>query len=396
MALADIQSFQVGQSVVFSHEISQRDVDRFVDLTGDDNPMHVDAEFAAQTQVGSPVAHGMLTASFISTVIGKHLPGVGALWVSQKLEFLAPVRVGDRIEIAAEIKKIHLGNRLLTIAIDIRNHLNRSVIRGESVVKWPEERQAAEPAVAAKPAQKIALVTGASRGIGAEIALELGRQGYFVYINYQRSQAKAEALLEQVKVLGGGGELLRGDVFDPVAVERMFSEIKLRHQGLDLLVNNASPAIEERDIFELDLAAFEAQFLPHTRAMFCTIKAALPLFEAHGGGAIVNIGSVVAEYEPPAKWLGYNLGKGCVHLLTKNLAGPLGSRGVRINTVAPGMTETEMTQDMPERQRMLLKMKTPLSRLARPADIASTVAFLAGPGAAHMTGQVLHVNGGVC
>jgi 3-oxoacyl-[acyl-carrier protein] reductase len=176
----------------------------------------------------------------------------------------------------------------------------------------------------------------------------------------------------------------------------MFSEITLRHKRLDLLVNNASPSIEERDLFELDWMGFESQFLAHVRAMFCCIKAALPLFEANGGGAVVNIGSVVVEHEPPAKWLGYNLGKGCVHLLTKQLATGLGARGVRINTVAPGMTETDMTLDMPERQRMLLKMKTPLGRLARPSDIAATVAFLGGAGAAHVTGQVLQVNGGIC
>ena len=113
------------------------------------------------------------------------------------------------------------------------------------------------------------------------------------------------------------------------------------------------------------------------------------------GGCIVNIGSVVAEHEPPVKWLGYNLGKGNVHLMTKNLAKPLGSKGIRINTVAPGMTETDLTADMPERQRMLLKMNTPLGRLAQPKDIAETVGFLASDSAAHITGQVLHVNGGI-
>ncbi|MGB9992640.1 SDR family oxidoreductase [Massilia sp. SM-13] len=394
MPLPDIESFHVGQSVSFSHQISQRDIDRFVELTGDDNPMHVDAAFAAETQVKTPVAHGMLTASFISTVIGKHLPGPGALWVSQKIEFLSPVRVGDRIEIAAEIRKLHVGNRLLTIGIDIRNHLNRAVIRGECVVRWPEPA-VETPAAAPAPGMRVALVTGASRGIGAEIAKRLAAQGYFVYINYQSSQGKALAVLDEIRAAGGNGELVRGDAFDEKAVQQIFSEIRLRHQRLDLLVNNAAPSIHETDFFELDWEQFSSQFLPPVRSMFLCIKEALPLFETAGGGAVINIGSVVVDYDPPAKWLGYNLGKGCIHLMTRNLAASLGSKGVRINTVAPGLTETDMTVDMPERQRMLLKMKTPSGRLAAPSDIAATVAFLAGEGAGQISGQVLRVNGGI-
>lgn len=394
MSLPDIESFHVGQAVSFSHQITQRDIDRFVELTGDDNPMHVDADFAAETQVKTPVAHGMLTASFISTVIGKHLPGPGALWVSQKIEFLSPVRVGDRIEIGAEIRKLHVGNRLLTVGVDIRNQLNRAVIRGECVVRWPEPA-VPEAAPAAVTGVRVALVTGASRGIGAEIARRLAAQGYFVYINYHSSQGKALALLEQIRAAGGNGELVRGDAFDETAVRQIFSEIALRHRRLDLLVNNAAPAIHETDFFELDWAGFSSQFMPPLRSMFLCIKEALPLFTHAGGGAVVNIGSVVVDYDPPAKWLGYNLGKGCIHLMTRNLAASLGTKGVRINTVAPGLTETDMTVDMPERQRMLLKMKTPSGRLAAPSDIAATVAFLASEGAGQISGQVLRVNGGI-
>jgi len=395
MNWSDITQFQVGQSIAFSHEITQRDVDRFVELTGDDNPMHVDADFARETPLRSPVAHGMLTASFISTVIGKHLPGPGALWVSQKLEFLAPVRVGDRIEIAAEIRKIHSARRLLTVQIEITNQLNRPVLRGESVVRWPEARPDDVPAEPATDRQRIAIVTGASRGIGAEIATLLGQQGYFVYINYVRSDAKAAAVLETIQSAGGDGALVRGDVFDPDAVTRMFSEVALRHNRLDLLVNNASPSIREADFFELDWQQFEGQFLPPLRAMFSCIKEAVPLLEASGGGAVVNIGSVVVDHEPPSTWLGYTLGKGCIHLMTRNLATALGARRIRINTVAPGMTETDMTADTPDRQRMLLKMKTPLGKLARPEEIAATVAFLGSEAASHVNGQVLRVDGGI-
>ncbi|MBC7861114.1 MAG: SDR family oxidoreductase, partial [Burkholderiaceae bacterium] len=194
---------------------------------------------------------------------------------------------------------------------------------------------------------------------------------------------------------GGSGALVPGDVFDARAVARIFSEIALKHGRLDLLVNNAAPPIREADIFETDWDEFEGQFLPPLRSMFDCIKQALPLFERNGGGAVVNIGSVVAEHEPPPKWLGYNLGKGCIHMMTKNLAASLGTRAVRINTVAPGMTETDMTVDMPERQRMLLKMRTPLGKLAQPRDVAATVAFLASDAASHISGQIVHVNGGI-
>jgi len=394
MNVLDITDFYVGQSVTFTHRITDHDVARFVDLTGDDNPMHVDSEFTKETQVKYPVAHGMLTASFISTVIGKHLPGPGALWVSQKLEFLAPVRVSDQIDIFTEIKKTHIGNRLITLSISIKNQLNRPVIRGEAVVRWPASGNNIKGSVAEIPSQTVALVTGASRGIGAEIASQLGAKGHFVYVNYNNSESRALEVLGKIIKAGGSGEIIKGDVFNSESIKRIFSEITLKHNRLDILVNNASPSIREADALELDWDSLKGQFMPHIKSIFIAIKEAVPLFEKSGGGCVVNLGSVVVD-DPPDKWFGYNLGKGCVHLLTRNLVNILGRKGVRINTVAPGFTETDLTLDIPERQLMMLKMKTPLGKLAEPEEIAKTVVFLTDDASSHVTGQVLKVNGGV-
>ena len=147
--------FQVGDKAEIKHTITAEDIRKFVDLTGDDNPLHVDPAYAEKTSFKGVVAHGMLSASFISTIIGKHLPGEGALWVSQSFNFLLPVRIGDELTIVAEIvDKKDKGNRLF-LRTEIKNQHKQVILNGESQVKVLETQ---EPKTSNKPKedQKVA------------------------------------------------------------------------------------------------------------------------------------------------------------------------------------------------------------------------------------------------
>src|SRR6187431_2389917 len=128
----------IGDKETLSHKITQKDLEKFVELTGDDNKLHVDAKFASNTSFKKPVVHGMLGASFISTLIGTRLPGDGALWFSQTLEFLLPVRVGDELTVSAEVVKKHDKEQIIELNISIVNQDRQVVTRGVSKVKVVE------------------------------------------------------------------------------------------------------------------------------------------------------------------------------------------------------------------------------------------------------------------
>lgn len=389
--MKDITDFKIGDRAQLKHRITADDVDRFIDLTGDDNPLHVDAEYAEGTRMKGIVTHGMLSASFISTIIGKHLPGPGALWVSQSLEFLAPVRLNDELTVQAEVIEIHLKRRLLTLKASISNQRGIEVLAGESMVKLlPIEEGKTAPKV---NRQGCVIVTGSSRGIGAAIAEYLGGQGTPVVVNC-RNEADGDRVAEKIRNNGGKALVVKADITDTAQVEAMVQEALHKFGAISGLVNNAAPRINDKKFADLSWADCATEFNAQVGAAYHCIQLVAGHMTDNGGGSIVNIGSIVVDQSPPPTWIAYNIAKAGMHALTHNLAEVLGPDGIRINTVAPGATETAFITGMPEKSRILTKMQTPLRRLAEAEDIAAAVGFLLSDGARHITGETMRVNGG--
>lgn len=389
--MKDFEDFNVGDRASLKHRITAEDVDRFVELTGDDNPLHVDPDYAEQTPMKGVVTHGMLSASFISTIIGKHLPGPGALWVSQALEFLAPVRLNDELDVRAEITAMHARDRLLDLNVSISNQRGKEVLTGTCQVKvLPKPERKDDDADAP---QGCVIVTGSSRGIGAAIVRKLAAQGVPVVVN-GRDGASAQRVADQIKADGGQAIAVEASVTDSDAIARMVNEAVTHFGGISGLVNNAAPAIVEKSFEDLTWAECEAEYATQVGAAFSCIQAVLPHMREEGRGAIVNIGSIVSEQSPPPTWVAYNMAKAGLQALTRTLTEVLGPDGIRINTVAPGLTETAFIAELPEKTRLLTKMQTPLRRLAEPDDVAATVAFLLSDDARHISGETVRVNGG--
>lgn len=389
--MKNIEDFKIGDRASLKHRITANDVERFVDLTGDDNPLHVDPDYADQSPMKGIVTHGMLSASFLSTIIGKQLPGPGALWVSQSIEFLAPVRLNDELEVQAEVTDIHIKQRLLTLKAKITNQRGKEVLTGECLVKvLPSQKK---QAATQDHAQGCVIVTGSSRGIGAAIATRLSEQGIPVVINC-RDQASGQRIADQIQNNGGDAHAIQADITDTVQVEAMMSQALQKFGGISGLVNNAAPGIIEKNFEELSWDDCAGLINAQVGAAFNCIQMVVPHMKANQGGSIVNIGSIVSDQSPPPTWLAYNMAKAGLHALTHNLAEVLGPDGIRINTVAPGLTDTAFITDIPEKTRILTKMQTPLRRLAQPEDIAGAVSYLLSDDARHVTGETLRVNGG--
>jgi 3-oxoacyl-[acyl-carrier protein] reductase len=243
-----------------------------------------------------------------------------------------------------------------------------------------------------KPFSKIAIVTGASRGIGAAISRRLAADGFGVIINYAGSADAAESLATEIEKAGSRALAVKADVSDPVAVKTMFDTAEKEFGGADVLVNNAgimllSPIAETTD--EL----FDRQIAINLKGVLNGMREAAKRLRS--GGRIISFSSsVVGLYQPT--YAVYAATKAGVEAMTQVLSKELRGRNITVNTVAPGPTATELfLKGKPQEVIDHLSKLAPLERLGQPEDIANAVAFLAGPDGAWVNGQVLRVNGGI-
>lgn len=242
-------------------------------------------------------------------------------------------------------------------------------------------------------AVKTALVTGASRGIGAAIAKKLAARGFMVIINYGHSSAAAEEVKNQIEQAGGQAVLMRGDVSSGDDVDRMFKDIKKTWGRLDVLVNNAGI---NRDtlLVRMKEDQWDAVLSTDLKSVFFTTKAAASLMMRQRSGSIINIASVVG-ITGNAGQANYAAAKAGVIGFTKSVAKELAARGIRVNAIAPGFIETDMTDAIPEKIREGMLETIPLRRGGKAEDVANAVAFLASDDAGYIIGQVLKVDGGM-
>ena len=242
-------------------------------------------------------------------------------------------------------------------------------------------------------AVKTALVTGASRGIGAAIAKKLAARGFMVIINYGHSSAAAEEVKNQIEQAGGQAVLMQGDVSSGDDVDRMFKDIKKTWGRLDVLVNNAGI---NRDtlLVRMKEDQWDAVLSTDLKSVFFTTKAAASLMMRQRSGSIINIASVVG-ITGNAGQANYAAAKAGVIGFTKSAAKELAARGIRVNAIAHGFIETDMTDAIPEKIREGMLETIPLRRGGKAEDVANAVAFLASDDAGYITGQVLKVDGGM-
>lgn len=239
---------------------------------------------------------------------------------------------------------------------------------------------------------KVAIVTGASRGIGAAIAERLARDDFTVVINYAGSEGAAEALAKKITDAGGRAITAQADVSDAAAVARMFDSAEAAFGGVDIIVNNAG-IMKLSLIVDSDEASFDSQIAINLRGTFNLLRQAAK--RLRGGGRIVNFSTSVVGLNLEGYGI-YAATKAAVETLTRILAKELRGRSITVNAVAPGPTATALFLDgkSPELIERMAKMN-PLERLGTPEDIAAAVAFLAGPDGGWINGQVLRANGGM-
>jgi 3-oxoacyl-[acyl-carrier protein] reductase len=241
---------------------------------------------------------------------------------------------------------------------------------------------------------KIALVTGASKGIGASIAKHLGAAGATVVVNYASSKSGAEKTVAEIEAAGGTAWAVQGDFSKPEEITRTYAEIKAKHGKLDVLVNNAG-VYGFAPLEQTTPEEFHRQFNLNVLGLLLSTKEAVALMGPEGG-SVINIGSLVGEMSTPGASI-YSATKGAVNSVTVSLSKELGARKIRVNALNPGLVETEGVHSAgfmgsPFEQEVV--RTTPLGRIGQPDDIGKVAVFLASDDAGWVTGQLLNAGGG--
>jgi len=243
---------------------------------------------------------------------------------------------------------------------------------------------------------KVAVVTGASKGIGAAIATHLAAEGAAVVVNYASSREGADRVVARIAAAGGRAVAVQANVARKADVERLFAEAKKAFGRLDVLVNNAG-VYEFGPLAEVTEEQFHRMFNLNVLGLILSSKEALKYFDSSAGGSIVNIGSAVSRLTPPNSVV-YTASKAAVDAVTGVLAKELGPHRIRVNAINPGLVETEGLHAagfVESNFRRDVESRTPLGRIGQPGDVAPAVVFLASPESAWTTGVTLEVSGGV-
>ncbi|WP_246940036.1 3-oxoacyl-[acyl-carrier-protein] reductase [Bacillus pinisoli] len=240
---------------------------------------------------------------------------------------------------------------------------------------------------------KVALVTGASRGIGRAIAIELASKGANVAVNYAGSEAKANEVVDAIKALGREAIAIQADVSNGEAVTNMIKEVIGSFGSLDILVNNAG-ITRDNLLMRMKDEEWDAVINTNLKGVYQCTKGVTRQMMKQRSGKIINIASIVGVSGNPGQ-ANYVAAKAGVIGLTKTVAKELSSRNINVNAIAPGFISTDMTDELPEDVKNEMLKQIPLARFGEPEDIAKVVSFLASEDSKYMTGQTLHVDGGM-
>ena len=382
----------VGDSASITHTITNNDIEKFVELSGDDNRLHVDEEFANRTSFKKPVAHGMIGASFISTIIGTKIPGDGALWYAQNLEFLLPIRIGDKLKIIATVlKKIDRQNSI-ELQTDIYNQHKQKVTSGVAKVKIIEDEVASNDQEVTD--EKTILIIGSTGGIGMQTARTLASEGYNLILHYHSNKAQANKLKKELEVLTDKRIIVvKADILNDSDVNDMVFELSRYFKKISGFVNASTLHFGNIKLENMEWSDISSQIDINIRSNLNIVKNITPLMQENKYGKIVFMTTQYTE-QMPAELIHYITAKSALNGFAKALAVELAPKGIRVNLVSAGMTNTNLISDIPEKVKLITAARTPLRRLAEPQDVADAISYLISEKSDFLTGETVRVNGG--
>jgi 3-oxoacyl-[acyl-carrier protein] reductase len=394
--ITELPQLEVGATARFSKTITTEEVQGFAAISGDFNPLHLDADFARKTTFGRPVVHGMLLGSFVSRMIGMQLPGAGALWMRQSFQWAAPVFVGDTVDITLRITHKSVGSNTITLEVSAVNQDGKTVMNGDGAVRLLEQQQVHNPGRSLK--ERVVLISGGAAQAGAAMALRLAHEGAAVAVNssliYGGDENSAMDIAATIRQDGGRAIAVRVDSADLGSAKAGLELIRREFgQPVDVLINNTTAAFSPKPFMDLSWDTVQSILDAEIRKVFHCCQAVLPGMIEQKSGCIVNIGSVMTRQVPAPLWTPFVVAKSALQGLTRSLASEFGPQGIRVNMVSLNAGDLDANAGN-DRLRKVQAMQTPLRRLAAPEDIAQAVVFLCSEAGSFITGVDLPVAGG--
>lgn len=380
--------------MVFSEEVtlSPALVESFAQFSGDHNPLHLQAEAAREYGFARPFAHGAIQSAIVSKLIGMKVPGPGAVWMSQSMEWLKPLYVGDTVRVEVEIENVSPGAEVLSLALRAANQQGEQVMQGNARVKLASKLAEQPDSETKEP--RVALVTGGSRGIGAETALALGAAGWQVALTYHSNRHAADGVVQRITTGGSPAQAFAADLEAEGSGTSLVQEVAAAFGRVDAVVHCATHPVTPVALAELGAAEMRRYHRIHVEAAWELVQAALPGMQERRFGRLIFLGTTYLFGTPPVKLAPYVAAKQGLWGLVRCLSLELGPHQITANMLSPGMTVTDLTSDIPVRMKEAEARRVPLRRLAVPQDVAGAVAFLASDAGGYISGVNLPLTGG--
>ena len=400
-----MDTFNLGDSYRDKFVITDDVVHKFADFSLDFNPVHIDLDYAKSRGYSRQVSHGVIQLSYLSKMIGMDFPGPGAIWINQTAEWILPVLVGDTIEIVLTIKSRSYSTKILTLSVEIYNQNNKKVMVGESQVKITENISSEPDDNLIAPADhnshevskehsskiansnnRVALVTGSSRGIGEAIARKLSRDGYNVAINCRHNLKAANKIVDSIKSSGADAILVQGDITNPDDIARIKKDIFNKWGRCDIVVHSASPPINPIKTEELKYENFDLYLNTYLKAAVLIVEAFSKSMIQNKFGRFVFLGSSYLFGPPPQGMGAYVSAKEALWGYTKSIATDMAHYGITANMVSPSLTITDLTSEIPSRVKEVEAIKSPTRRLVTVEDTAYHVAHICADYSSYLNG----------
>ena len=379
--------WQVGDKRAIKHTFTREEIDAFARLTGDFNPLHVDSEFADRSSTGGQVVHGMLAASFVSTLIGVHIPGHGALWNSFEVNWRKIVRIGDTLTFEAEVVAIQIALNSLDLEIMGLNDITNEVyFEGKARVTMIDDTTETKPPTLAG---KRVLITGASGSVGGAICKAFAEAGCKI-VMWGRDESRLQQLKQSLGTDTSTFQVV--DLLDDEMIDNGLKQL-IKNGGVEGIVHAAAAPL---NIAEIDSDLNYRNFRDHLQVEVLAFESITRVLsrEMKPEGFIISVLTQAVFDVPPVKMSAYVTAKMAAWGFVRAMAVELGPREIRCNAVSPNMIDTPYVKDMPLRTKKVEAASNPLRRLCSVKDVADVVLFLAGPQARYINGANLPVSGG--
>ena len=380
--------WNVGDKKSFIHNFTEQDVNQFISLTGDSNPIHTNESFAKSHYLGDKVVHGMLAATYISKLVGEQIPGKGALWKSFSLDWIIPIRIGDKITFEVEVIKIYKSTGMMDLKVYGKDcHSKEIKLEGNATV-FNLTKNVSKNKVETK--NKVVLLTGSTGSVGRAICEKLVEKNYKLIL-LARDKDKLNKLAKVYKK-----DCLHSICVDLTNLNQLMKQLEEIPNFINIVgfVHAASlPIAKIKCSHPSQIDHTNNHNLVTSQSFQAICSYLVPKFV--NGGSIISILTNIISGSPPENMSSYVAAKSALWGLTKSFAIELGPKGIRSNAISPGMINTSYTLDISPKEKQIEALKTPLRRLCNECDVANVVSFLLSEQSAFINGANIPLNGGI-